>query len=64
MANCKECLKEVGKEWYIPISSGGIIPFCSKECAETHADKLIKQGGYIRVIPEYPNELVIDTGTR
>ena len=63
MEKCLECKQEVGQEWYIPTSYGGITPFCSEGCANKHGDKLAEQEGYIKVTPEYPNELVIDTGT-
>ena len=60
MEQCEECKQEVGQEWYIPASNWGITPFCSEGCANKHRDRLIEQGGYIKVIPEYPNELIID----
>jgi len=65
MDKCLECGNDVEKEWYIPTSHGGILPFCSEECGNNHMPKLIKQGGYVmgKEVPGHPNEMIIDTGT-
>jgi len=65
MEQCIKCQQECQQEWYIPTSYGYIHPFCSEECANSHADNLVGQGGYLRRKgdPNHPNELIIDTGT-
>jgi len=64
MEKCKECEQECQEEWYIPTSYGGITPFCSEECANNHADDLVRQGGCVWGKSQHPNEMIIDTGTR
>jgi hypothetical protein len=59
MSKCKDCNSDVREEWYIPTSYGGITDFCSEKCGNDYADRLATQEGYIKVSPEYPNEMVI-----